>query len=129
MCRFKRRQSGLGNGTMWVQFTRLTRRGRSTHCNGAFPDCGFGEIYCPTLCNTEIVYVCVCAQPYMCVCVIVLSFNPLHHAESWKLLRDIRKQWPCKTMQTRCLGSFPCSRVQQLAKLMLPPPSPFPAPT
>lgn len=45
----------------------------------------------------------------MSVSVIVLSLNPLQLTESWKLLRDIRKQWPHKTMQTRSLGTFPMS--------------------
>lgn len=71
--------------------------------------------------GAHTVRVCVCK--YMRISVTVLSFNPLQHAESWKLLPDIHKQWPRKTMQTRCLGSFPCPRVQQLAELSLPPPT------
>lgn len=71
--------------------------------------------------GAHTVRVCVCK--YTRISVTVLSFNPLQHAESWKLLPDIHKQWPSKTMQTRCLGSFPCPRVQQLAELLLPPPT------
>ena len=66
----------------------------------------------------------MCAQWYMCVYVRVLSFKPRQHTKSWKLQPDIHKQWPHKTMQTRCLGSPPCPHVQQLAELLLPSPTP-----
>lgn len=69
--------------------------------------------------STNCVYV-----PIMCMCVsvIILSFDLLQHTESWKLLPDIHKQWPRKTMQTRCLGSLPRPCAQQLATRPPPPP-------
>lgn len=69
----------------------------------------------------EVQTVCV---PIMCKCVsvIILNFDPLQHTENWKLLPDIHKQWPRKTMQTRCLGSLPRPCAQQLATRPPPPP-------
>lgn len=97
-------QYGSVSGPVCVQFRQSTSRGRCTHYNGALPDCGLGKS--SKLLSSHLqhrgVKNCVC----MCVSVIVLSFNPLQHSESWKLLPDIHKQWPRKTMKTRCLGSF-----------------------
>lgn len=116
--------------TVWVQFTGSASRERCTHYNEAPPECGFGGRavrHFPSICSGEELklYVCPCTIVHVCTSVLALSFNPLQHTESWKLLPDIHKQWPRKTMQTRCLGSFPCPHVQQLAKLLLPPPTPF----
>lgn len=100
-----------------MQFTQSTRRGRYTPWNNA--PLGPNSWCIHFLCNSLVeLKLCVCALEWVSVCTSILqSFRPLQHSESWKLQPDIHKQWPHKTMQTRCLGSFPCPRVQQLAEL------------
>lgn len=126
---------GSITGDMWAQFTHSASREQYTHYISSLPrlqlwgggGLGGGGAVSHSISNhlqwrgAHTVRVCVCK--YMRISVTVLSLNPLQHAESWKPLPDIHKQWRRKTMQTRCLGSFPCPRAQQLAELSLPPPT------
>lgn len=139
-------QYGSISGAVWVQFTQTASRGRCTHYNGAFPDCGFGGKLWATLQPSAMerswncVCVYVCAQ--LCECVCVCMRTPAHvcichgaelqpSPAQWELEAAA---WHSQTMATQdnankmpgIISPSPCATA---CKAFASSAHPFPAPT